>query len=94
MKITIRVPDELHEDLLQRSREEGRSMNATAVAAMWKGLGRELPSEDASSVLGSLIVRRATAKYDPEAVADLRKQLGEAAYGLDEALEWTREDRC
>jgi hypothetical protein len=93
MKATFRLPDALAEELRKRSEEEGRSINATAVDALWRGLGREREDDDVDRIFGTWIVKRATPTYDAEAVRRKVALLGDAARGLDEALEGTREEQ-
>jgi Arc-like DNA binding domain len=91
MKTTLRLPDEILDELRRRSREEGRSINATAVEAIRRGLGRPQVPHTAANVLGSFVARPATRELDVEA---LRRELADIdTRGLEEALEWTREDR-
>jgi hypothetical protein len=90
MKTTLRLPDEVLEELRRRSHEEGRSINATAVDAIRRGLGRSETPHTAADVLGSFVAQSATTQFDPEA---LRQALaGIDTRGLEGALEWTREE--
>jgi hypothetical protein len=91
MKTTLRLPDEVLEELRRRSREESRSINATAVDAIRRGLGRPEAPRSAADVLGSFVAQPATAQFD---AAALRRDLaGVDTHGLEEALEWARDER-
>jgi len=90
MKATFRLPDALADELRRRSEDEGRSINATAVDALWRGLGHEHVDDEIGRVFGSWIVKRATDVYDADAARKEAKALGESARGLMEALEWSR----
>ena len=93
MKATFRLPEQLLEELRQLSEHEGRSLNATAIDALWRGLGRKVTDQDVSAALGSFVARRATAAYQPEEVAQEVAALGPIARGLSEALDWTRDEQ-
>jgi hypothetical protein len=93
MKTTLRLPDPLLVELRERSRQEGRSLNATAVDALWRGLGVEPADRELNAILGSFIAERATTTYEPRRVEERLAQLSDNARHLGEALEWTREDR-
>lgn len=93
MKTTFRLPDPLFEELRSRSREEGQSLNATAIDTLWRGLGIDPIDRDLSTVLGSLIAERATTTYEPDRVEERLATLHQSARDLREALDWTRQDR-
>jgi plasmid stability protein len=93
MKTTFRLPDELMQALRRRSDEEGRSVNETAIAVLWRGLGHEQPNGDVAQVLGSFVAQRARLSYEPGALRAALEPLGESARHLDEALDWTRSER-
>lgn len=88
VKTTLRVPDEILDELRLRSQKEGRSLNATAVDALRRGLGRTQPATSASDVLGSFVDQPASTDFDYEAL--MRRLDGIDTSGLEEALEWTR----
>jgi hypothetical protein len=90
MKATFRLPDELMQELRRRSQEDGRSLNETAIEALWLGLGREWESGDPAEALGSFVAQRATAPYDPDALRRALTPLPNSARELDKALDWTR----
>lgn len=92
MKTTLRIPDPLFDALRRASEEEGRSINATAIDALWRGLGLPPEQLDLVSMLGSFVARPATKTYDPEAFAKARAVFAGEAEGLIEALEWSRSE--
>jgi len=79
-------------ELRERSKREGRSLNAMAIDAMWRGLGRGFVDDELSRVLGSFVAERASVTYQPEKVKEQVAQLSEDARDLSEALDWTRGD--
>ena len=91
-KTTLRLPENLLEKLRERSREEGRSLNTVTVETLWRGLGQGAP-DDVVVILGDIVVRPATEKFDPEALEHRLAGMGREARDLTEALDWTREDR-
>ena len=93
MKATFRLPDELLQELRRRSQEEGRSLNETTIDVLWRGLGRDRLSRDPARALGSFVAKRTTASYEPVAVHEAVAPLGDSVRGLDEALDWTRQER-
>jgi hypothetical protein len=93
MKATFRLPEPLMDELRRRSEDEGRSLNSTAIDVLWRGLGREVPEDDVTRVLGTFIVRPALKRYDPDSLAAHATARGEEARGLLDALEWARSGR-
>ncbi|MGI8968114.1 MAG: hypothetical protein ACR2GA_03310 [Chloroflexota bacterium] len=92
-KATFRIPAPLLEELRQRSRQEGRSINAVAIEALRVGLGSDVINPDLHDILGPLIVKPATSTYT---VGDVERGLAgvsDQARDLWEALEWTRGER-
>jgi hypothetical protein len=93
MKTTFRIPDPLFDELRRLSQEQGQSLNATAIRVLWRGLGNAAGDQDLGDILGSFLARRATATYEPETVAKAAAALAGRAFGLEEALDWSRSER-
>lgn len=93
MKTTVRLPEPLMEELRARSREDRRSINATIVDVLWRGLGSERPSQRIEDVLGDLVVKPALKKFDPQRFEQMREEFGDTGDGLVDAFEWVRGDR-
>ncbi len=89
MKTTLRIPDPILEDLRRLSQEEGPSLNATAVAALQRGLGHESEVTDLSEMLGTLVVAPASRPYDAEVVREWAAKLDLDGRGFMTALEWS-----
>jgi hypothetical protein len=93
VKTTLRLPDALLDELRRRSQEENRSINAVAVEALWRGLGREPIPGDVSDLLGSFIARLPIAPYDGAALDEALSRIGGDWSGLDKDLDCAREDQ-
>src|SRR5579859_4548564 len=74
-KTTLRIPDFLLEKLRERSRDEGRSLNAVAVDTLTRGLGLNTGTSGLAEILGDLVARPATKKYDRERVEELLAEI-------------------
>lgn len=77
------------EKLRERSSEEGRSVNEVAVEALLRGLGQDSP-DSAVRILGALLARAATARYDPKRLRQERLRLGLREGDLCDDLDWVR----
>lgn len=88
-KVTLRLPQRLLTRLTERSEEEGRSLNDTAVRTQERGLG-EASTREGGRVLGPLLEVAPTEGYDPKQLRRKRAGLAADAQGLDEGLDWTR----
>jgi len=89
-KATFRLPEWELIEMRERSRRERRSLNAVVADVIAIGLGKAPATSQREAVraaLGKMIVRPATAEYDPERFPPL------GPIDLDEALDWTRSDR-
>jgi hypothetical protein len=91
-KTTLRIPQPLMSKLRERSREEGRSLNETAVTAIEKGLGEETAGEG-WRVLGSLVEQPSTRCFRRADFEPLWERLGAAGHGILQDLDWARGDR-
>jgi hypothetical protein len=91
-KATLRLPAPLLEKLRERSRQEGRSLNDTAVHALERGLGGDAPDEGWLA-LGSVLDEPPPRRYDAAALRRRWDRLGPGARGLHEDLEWVRGER-
>jgi hypothetical protein len=80
------------ERLRERSRQEGRSLNETAVHAIELGLGAGVPDEGWRA-FGSLIEEMPSQRYDPHEFRERWARLGPGARGLGEDLDWARGER-
>jgi hypothetical protein len=88
-KATVRLPEALMARLRERSRQEGRSLNETAVLAIERGLGG-IGADEGWLALGSVLETPPTRRYNADEVRQVRDRLGPGARGLPEDLEWTR----
>ena len=88
-KTTLRLPDPVMDALRERSREEGRSLNDLAVEALLRGLGQPSP-DSAVRILGALLARPATARFDRARIRQERLRLGLQASDLSADLDWIR----
>jgi hypothetical protein len=91
-KATLRLPAPLLKRLRERSREEGRSLNETAIQAIERGLGG-MSSDDGWLALGSVLEEAPERRYDADLVRQRWSRLGPGARGLHEDLDWVRGDR-
>ena len=91
-KATLRLPAPLLEKLRERSRQEGRSLNETAIRAIERGLGG-VASDEGWLALGSLLEERPARRYDADQLRRRWARLGPGAHGLQEDLDWVRGDR-
>jgi len=89
-KATLRIPDHLLDELRQRSRDEGRSINAIAVDALRRGLGKGATSQELHDILGPLIAKPATRIYIRGEVQRALAGIPDRARDLWEAFEWAR----
>jgi plasmid stability protein len=93
-KATFRLPESLLEELRERARSEGRSLNATAADILRQGLGRPVPIHDEiGDALGSMVVRSATVAFDRRAFDERARLIGPIRGDSDEDLDWARGDR-
>lgn len=92
-KTTLRIPDYLFDELRERSRQQRTSLNATAIDALRRGLGKGTSNPAMSDLLGPLIVQPATMTFDPDELERRLSGLTEEQRDLSTALDWTREDR-
>ena len=91
-KATLRLPPPLLEKLRERSRQEGRSLNDTAVHALERGLcGTAL--DEGWLALGSVLDEPPTRRYDASSLRRRWERLGPGAHGLHEDLDWVRGER-
>lgn len=89
-KATFRLPEWELAEMRERSRRERRSLNAVVAEVIAIGLGKAPATSEREAVreaLGKLIVRPATAEYDPADFPPLQP------IDLGDALDWTRGDR-
>jgi hypothetical protein len=91
-KATLRLPAPLLEKLRERSRQEGRSLNETAILAIERGLGGG-SSEEGWLALGSVLEEPPTRPYDADELRRRWDRLGPGARGLQEDLDWVRGER-
>jgi hypothetical protein len=91
-KATLRLPAPLLEKLRERSRQEGRSLNETAVQAIERGLVG-VASDEGWLALGSVLEEQPTRRYDADQLRRRWVRLGPGARGLPEDLDWVRGDR-
>lgn len=88
-KATLRLPGPLLEKLREMSRQEGRSLNDTAVRAIERGLGGT--AQDESWLALSTVLEEAPARpYDADKVRRRWSRLGPGVRGLHEDLDWVR----
>ncbi len=92
-KATFRIPAPLLEELRQRSRQEGRSINAVAIDALRLGLGSDVMNPDLHEVLSPLVVKPATSVYTAGDVDRGLAGVSNHARDLWEAFGWTRGER-
>ena len=85
-KATLRLPAALLEKLRERSRQEGRSLNETAVHAIERGLGG-LASDEGWLELGSVLEELPTRRYDADELRRRWDRQGPGARGLHEDLD-------
>jgi plasmid stability protein len=94
VKATFELPEELIELLRARSEREARSVDAVAAEILQNGLEEEIAPASVQDLLGDLVAQPASGSFDAEA---FRKAMADidlrGLQGLDEDLEWTREDR-
>jgi hypothetical protein len=88
-KATLRLPGPLMDKLRERSRQEGRSLNETAIHALERGLGG-VASDEGWLALGGVLEEPPTQRYDPEELRRRWERLGPGARGLHEDLDWVR----
>ncbi|MGI8610459.1 MAG: hypothetical protein ACR2MY_14755 [Candidatus Dormibacteria bacterium] len=98
VKTTIRLPEALARRLRERSAEERRSFNDTAVRVLQAGLGETVAEDEWWRDLGDIVARPPLARFDREAMLQRRAESQidislEDARGLARALEDVREDR-
>jgi hypothetical protein len=93
-KATFRIPEPLLDELREKARAEGRSLNATALDVLRRGLGKP-PTIHAEirEALGSMVARPAVRRFDPIAFRQQLGQLGLPPGDPDQDLGWAREDR-
>jgi hypothetical protein len=92
-KATIRIPDYLLEVLRERSREEERSLNLVTIDVIKRGLGHVESQETVQEILGDLIVKPAIGTFDLQRLREQLAHIDMSQWDLQEALDWTREDR-
>lgn len=92
-KATFRLPGPLLEELRQRSRQEGRSINAVAIDALRLGLGSGVTNPDLHEILGPLVVKPATGVYTAGDVERALAGVSDPARDLWKPFEWTRGER-
>lgn len=88
-KTTLRLPEPIMDKLRERSRTEGRSINEVAVEALLRGLGQESP-DSVVRILGALLARPATARYDRQRMRQERLRSGMRAGDFSDDLDWIR----
>jgi hypothetical protein len=91
-KATLRLPAPLLERLRERSRQEGRSLNETAVRAIERGLGGP-PADEGWLALGPVLEVAPGHRYDPDTMRQRWARLEPAARGLPADLDWVRGER-
>lgn len=91
-KATLRLPVPLLERLRERSRQEGRSLNETAIHALELGLGGPA-AEESWRALGRVLEVAPTHRYDADSLRRRWARLGPAARGLPADLDWIRGER-
>ena len=91
-KATLRLPAPLLDRLRERSRQEGRSLNETAVQVIERGLGGEV-TEEGWLAFGSMLEEAPLRHYDADELRGRWKRLGPGARSLREDLDWVRGDR-
>jgi hypothetical protein len=91
-KTTLRLPQPLMDELRERSRLEGRSLNETAVHAIERGLGR-LAADEGWLALGAVLEEMPARQYDAAALRRRWSRLGPRSRGLQDDLDWVRGDR-
>lgn len=91
-KVTLRLPAPLLERLRERGRQEGRSLNDTAVQALERGLGGPA-ADEGWRALGSILEVTPGHAYDPDALRRLWAGTGSAGRGLSADLDWVRGER-
>jgi plasmid stability protein len=93
-KATFRLPESLLDELRQKARAEGRSLNTTAVDVLRQGLGKPAPMhEEIREALGSMVVRPATKRFDAASFEEWARLLKPIPGNPDEDLGWARGDR-
>jgi len=91
-KATLRLPAPLLERLRERSRQEGRSLNETAIRAIERGLGGP-PADQGWRALDPVLEVVPGHAYDPDALRQRWARLESAARGLPADLDWVRRER-
>jgi hypothetical protein len=91
-KATFRIPKPLMAKLRDQSRQEGRSLNETALRALEKGLGG-LAVDEGWLALGSLVEVPPKRPFDVDELRKLKSRLGPGSWGLEEELDWVRGER-
>jgi Arc-like DNA binding domain len=91
-KATLRLPEPLLEKLRERSRQEGRSLNETAIHVLEQGLGGTVEDEGWLA-LGSVLEELPTRRYDADALRKRWVRLGPGTRGLHDDLDWARGER-
>lgn len=89
VKTTLTLSPALMARLRERSEQEGRPLNETAVRALERGLGGAAADEGFIAV-DAVVEVPPVRRYDLEEMARLRRDLGAAARGLQEDLDWAR----
>ncbi len=85
-RATLTLPAPLLARLRERSRQEGRSLNETAVQAIERGLGG-VAADEGWLALGSVVEAPPVRRYDAAELRKLRVGLRPAARALHEDLE-------
>ncbi len=91
-KATLRLPAPLLEKLREKSRQEGRSLNETAVRALERGI-RGVASDEGWLALGSVLEEPPMRTFNADELRQRWDRLGPGARGLPEDLDWVRGER-
>lgn len=83
---------ELH-PVRRNGRQEGRSLNETAILAIEQGLGGGEASEEGWLALGAVLEEPPTRRYDADERRRRWNRLRPGARGLQEDLDWVRGER-
>jgi plasmid stability protein len=93
-KATFRIPEPLLDELRQMARAEGRSLNATALDVLRRGLGKPSPIDaEMREALGSMVAQPAVRTFDAIAFREQVRRLEVPRRDPDQDLAWAREDR-
>jgi Arc-like DNA binding domain len=93
-KATFRIPEPLLDELREKARAESRSLNATALDVLRRGLGKPSPIEaEIREALGSMVARPAVSRFDAIALREQVRRLEVPGRDPDQDLAWARDDR-